>query len=110
MHEPTGEHTVIAHEVDHLEPRLTRGRPQSASELLQEHDFRIGRTEHHHAVHERQVDPLIEEVHHAQGQETAFLEGVQRGHAGVAPVAGEHGRRGHAPPREPIAGKQGVPP
>ena len=39
MHKPAGKHAVIAHEVDHLEPRLARGRPQAAAELLQKHDL-----------------------------------------------------------------------
>ena len=110
MHEPTREHAVIAHEVDHLEPRLAGGTPQAAAELLQEHDLRFRGPEHHHAVDQRDVDALVEEVHHAEGFERAGMERGEGGHARVAPVARKHGRRGHAPLLEPIPGKHRMPP
>ena len=34
MHDPAGKDAVIADEVDHLQPRLPRGRPEAAAELL----------------------------------------------------------------------------
>ena len=110
MHDPAGEDAVIADKVDHFQPRLARGRPEAAAELLQENNLRLRRPEHHDAIDERQIDPLVEKIDRAQGRQTSFLKGGQGGHPRVATVARKHGRRGHAALSQPIAGKERMPP
>ena len=109
VHQPAGKDAVIADEVNHFEPRLPRGRPQATPELLQEDDLRLRRPEHHHAIDERQIDPLVEKIDCAQGRQPPGLEGGQGSHPRVATVARKHGRRRHAPAHEPIAGEERMP-
>jgi hypothetical protein len=47
------------------------GGAQAAAELLEEDDLRLRRPEHHHAVDLRQIDPLVEQIDHAQRVERA---------------------------------------
>ena len=101
---------MIADEVDHVQPRFSRRRPQAAAELLQKNNLRLGRPKHHHTVDQRQIDSLVEEVDHAQRREPPLLKGSEGGHAGIASIARKDRRRGDAPLHEPIAGKERVPP
>ena len=86
MDKPAREHAVIAHEVDHLEPCLPLRSAEAAAELLQEDDLRFRRPEHHHPVHGRDVDALVEEVDHAERRKLPFAERGERPHPRIAPL------------------------
>jgi hypothetical protein len=62
---------VVPHEVHDVEMFLSDRDAKATSELLQEHDGRLSRTQHQDRVEGRDIDALVEEIDGEQDLEFA---------------------------------------
>ena len=102
------EHAVVADEIDDGHGALVACLAETAAELLQEHDARLGGTEHHDAIDSRDVDAFVEHVDGADGIELAGFELVERVVARVGAVARKDGVGARAVSAQPVAHVDGV--
>ena len=103
MGEAAGEDAVIADEVDDFQPQLVFGGAEATAELLEEDDLGFGGAQHDHAVHVRDVESLVEEIHNAEGLEFAVDEIGKAVAARITAGAGEHGGGADFAAAEPVA-------
>ncbi len=68
---------MVADEVDDHQPLFAGLHAQAASELLEEHDRRVGRPQHEDGVESGQVDAFVEEVDREDDVEIAGIEPLE---------------------------------
>ena len=81
------EAAMVAHQVEHVEPLFVGRAAQTAAELLEEHDRRLGGPEQQDGVDGWHIDTFVEQVDREHDLQVAGSESVERCAAGCRPGA-----------------------